>query len=466
MRILLTLCLLSSMAHAQMVLLVMQVPAVTPTADTLYVAGNFNGWNPGSTGYQLTPLPNGSYSVTINTSGTMQFKFTRGSWASVEGTAGGGFIPNRVHPYVAGDTLELQIAGWEDLSSGGGGGPGSTAATNVQQLLNFNMPTLNRSRRVWIYLPPNYDSVSTHYRVMYAHDGQNLFDATTSFSGEWEVDETLNALFASGDPGAIVVGVDHGGGSRLDEYNPWVTANYGGGEGDAYVDFLVYHLKPYIDANYRTLPDRDHTAIFGSSMGGLISWYAALRNPEVFGRAGIFSPAYWIAPQTDTYPATAGHAVPQRLYQLAGGMEGNGSVAADVNAMHQTLLAAGFGSAELQTTVVPNGQHSEWFWAQEFESVYNWLWAQPLTTAQMGQLQVQIYPNPSPGMLRLNGVRTGDLVTLLDLQGKVVLQKTLAEPEVQDGKAQLDVPQLPQGCYTLRILRTGDVITLPWIHTP
>lgn len=465
MRFLLIFSLLSTMAQAQMVLLVTQVPAVTPVGDTLYVAGNFNGWNPGNSGYALTALPNGQYVIALTASGTLQFKFTRGSWSSVEGTAGGGYIPNRSYPYVAGDTLELQIAGWEDLGSGGGGG-GSTAAPNVQQLLNFAMPPLNRTRRIWVYLPPDYDSTSAHYRVMYAHDGQNLFDATTSFSGEWEVDETLNALYAAGDPGTIVVGVDHGGSSRLDEYNPWVTANYGGGEGDAYLDFLVYHLKPYIDANYRTLPDRSNTAIFGSSMGGLISWYAGLRNPEVFGRAGIFSPAYWIAPQTDTYPATVGHPMPQRVYQLAGGLEGNGSVAAEVNAMHQILLNAGFGSAELNSTVVPNGQHSEWFWAQEFENVYNWLWAQPLNTAELGQLQLQIYPNPSHGLLRLKGAMAGDLITLMDLQGKVLLQTVLAEPEVQDGKAQLDVPHLPQGCYTLRVLRTGDVITLPWMHIP
>ena len=94
--------------------------------------------------------------------------------------------------------------------------------------------------------------------MLYLQDGQNVFDAATSFAGEWGVDETLDSLHAAGDRGAIVVAVDNGGGRRTDEYLPWpsAVAGLGGGEGARYAYFLVRTLKPYVDAHYRTRPGR------------------------------------------------------------------------------------------------------------------------------------------------------------------------------------------------------------------
>src|SRR5919202_6585569 len=97
------------------------------------------------------------------------------------------------------------------------------------------MPQLGRTRRVWVYLPPGYAASRRRYPVLYLHDGQNVFDAATSFAGEWGVDEALDSLARRGDPGAIVVAVDNGGPRRLDEYDPWRSADpkLGGGEGGA-----------------------------------------------------------------------------------------------------------------------------------------------------------------------------------------------------------------------------------------
>ncbi|MDV7392611.1 alpha/beta hydrolase-fold protein, partial [Arthrospira platensis SPKY1] len=168
-----------------------------------------------------------------------------------EGNANGGFLPNRTFNFTGNpQTLNLSILTWEDL----GGGSNSTAAANVQIMNNaFFMPQLNRSRRIWVYLPPDYNTSNKHYPVIYMKDGQNLFDQATSFSGEWQVDETLNTLFNQGDYGAIVVGIDNGGSERLNEYSPWVNAQYGGGQGNAYMAFVAETLKPHIDANFRTL---------------------------------------------------------------------------------------------------------------------------------------------------------------------------------------------------------------------
>src|SRR5258708_28699718 len=103
------------------------------------------------------------------------------------------------------------------------------------------------------------------------HDGQNVFDARASFAGEWGVDETLDSLHSQGDSGTIVVAVDNGGQRRFDEYSPLANPKYGGGQGDAYVDFLVQTLKPYIHQHYPPLPHRLHTRAPRSSLGGLIS---------------------------------------------------------------------------------------------------------------------------------------------------------------------------------------------------
>ena len=210
--------------------------------------------------------------------------------------------------------LELEILGWEDLGSSN-----STAADNVSVLdEDFYIPQLDRYRRIWIYLPPDYeDNPDQHYRVLYMHDGQNVFDESTSFAGEWEVDESLNDLFLDGDKGCIVVAIDNGADLRINEYSPWYNATYqAGGEGEAYVDFIVETLKPYIDSNFRTLPDRQHTGIMGSSLGGLISHYAMVEHPEVFGKVGVFSPAYWFNPEI--YDHTAQNPIAEDTRLLAG----------------------------------------------------------------------------------------------------------------------------------------------------
>jgi hypothetical protein len=129
------------------------------------------------------------------------------------------------------------------------------------------------------------------------HDGQNLFDAHTSYSGEWQVDETMTRLSRQGAE-AIIVGISHAGVERLFEYNPFPNYPYRirnrqhtQGRGDDYLRFIVDTIKPMIDAQFRTLSDPMNTAIAGSSMGGLISLYGFLSYQYVFGLCGAFSPS-------------------------------------------------------------------------------------------------------------------------------------------------------------------------------
>ncbi len=447
-------CVLGSFMMAQafaQLTINLSVPANTPISDSIFIAGTFNGWNAGSTTHRLTRQPNGTYSITLpQGSGTMLFKFTRGNWQKVESTANGQNVGNRSYTWISGPAnLSLSVAGWLDLT--GGGGSSSTANAQVSVLSNnFFLPQLNRSRRLWLYLPPDYASQpQKRYPVIYMQDGQNLFDQTTSFSGEWQVDETLTALHQNGDYGAIVVGIDNGGSQRLNEYSPWVNAQYGGGQGAAYVDFLLNTLKPYVDSAYRTLSGPSNTLVMGSSMGGLISQYAHLREPQVFGKAGIFSPAFWFSNNSWLQPRTSPYRPGNKLYLLTGGSEGSNPQVqvADVVRMRDSLQqASGYPAAALQYVLRPAGQHTESFWRAEFGAAYQWLTAQPTTAVEApGRARPEVWPNPSTRLFHFSAALSGDSVegVIYSVDGRKIKSVTL------QANSSFQLEGVPAGLYLL-----------------
>ncbi|HET8963153.1 MAG TPA: alpha/beta hydrolase-fold protein [Chitinophagales bacterium] len=354
-----TILFIAIIANSQITFNVVSYPVESPPDLEIYIAGNFTGWDPGSEEYKLTDNMDGTFSITVEPAvGELQFKFTRGSWETVEGNEFGGYLPDRTYDYSGGPvTLDIDILTWEDVSPGF-----STAAENVYILDDaFYMPQLDRYRKVWIYLPPDYDTSTDLYKVLYMQDGQNVFDVTTSFAGEWEVDETLNALFDAGDKGCIVVAIDNGGGERLNEYSPWEIPDYGvDGIGEYYIDFIVETLKPFVDTNYRTKPEREFTGIMGSSMGALISMYGGVEHRETFSRIGAFSPSYWISDSCYFQIEETPHDAPMKIYSIAGVLEG-ASMTDGIVEMNASLLDAGYSADEFKTTIHPDGTHSEWY---------------------------------------------------------------------------------------------------------
>ncbi|MBZ0301052.1 MAG: alpha/beta hydrolase [Anaerolineae bacterium] len=260
-----------------------------------------------------------------------------------------------------------------------------TVHGTVRVLPELYSPQLDNARSILVYLPSGYEPGEDRYPVLYMHDGQNLFDAYTSFAGEWHVDETLLRLETEGIK-AIVVGIPNGGSERVNEYSPFRDPRHGGGKGDRYLDFLADTLKPRIDADFRTLPGRDHTGLMGSSMGGLISLYGYFYRPETFGFAGAMSPAFWFA-QRAIFPYTLRQRyIPGRIYLDAGTAEiprrfgrilpkhVGQPVCADAQRMLAILSRLGFEARrELNYVEGIGAAHNETAWSQRLPNALRFL---------------------------------------------------------------------------------------------
>ncbi len=364
---LLTLLLLAGCApSSDSLTLRIALPSSTPDSARVYVAGTFNGWNPADPAFELD-REGDSAQITFASmdADEIAFKFTLGSWESGE-TQGGFDAPNRTIRIVGGP--QVYASSVEEWRSGSARLP-STASASVSLMDSaFAMPQLERARRVQVWLPPGYSGSDRRYPVLYVHDGQNVFDAaTTSYGTEWRLDETLDSLRAQ----VIVIAVDHGFDRRMDEYSPFANGTYGGGEGEAYVAFLAETLKPHVDARFRTLPDPEHTGILGSSMGGLISLYAGLTRPDVFGRVGVFSPSLWFAEEQMLNLVDRADLSGSRLYFVSAESEGPGIV--DTQPRMVDRLQTEHPGLSLESYLRSYGDHSEGFWAGEFAQAFEWL---------------------------------------------------------------------------------------------
>ena len=251
---------------------------------------------------------------------------------------------------------------------------GNSAGT-LQIVPQFFSPQLGNFRSLRIYLPPSYaENRFKRYPVLYMNDGQNLFDPATSYSGvEWRVDESFNHEIGNGRVReAIVVGVDNTP-SRIYEYSPTPDPVWGGGGGDLYLDFLQDTVKPWVDGNYRTLPGAGDTFLMGSSLGGLISFYAGWTRPEVFGAVGCMSSSFWWDSESLTV-AVETHSGPRpmaRFYLDSGGLQDG---ALQTFRMRDALLALGYlPDRDLLHVYDPLGIHHESSWAARFPGAIRWL---------------------------------------------------------------------------------------------
>lgn len=385
---------------------IVKVPPGTPNQSKLFLAGNqdpFGPWKPNQ--FQLQKQDDGSYraEATFPIGTNLEYKFTRGSWASVEKSDTGAEIQNRLLRVEKDAEITIQIASFAIPTKE----PESTATGDLRWK-EIDSQVLAGKRRVTVWLPPGYTpsnnpphskdanptDTAQRYRVVYFLDGQNLFDVTrAAYGAEWKADETAKALANQNPPlRLILVAIDNSK-ERMSEYTP-VQDKVGdalvGGQAEKYLTFLTQEVKPWIDAEFSTDPRPESTAIAGSSLGGLFALFASFQKPEVFGAAISMSPSlFWgreamlqdckrSAPSTWDLPK-------QKLWIDMGTDEGETQETKERNVSRAQSYADSLKSNyakrfDLKFTVANGAKHHESAWAERLPEALRFIFDEATTS--------------------------------------------------------------------------------------
>lgn len=239
---------------------------------------------------------------------------------------------------------------------------------------------LSTPRSLIVYLPPGYAESHKRHPVLYLQDGQNLFDPATAFAGQdWGADITADRMIERGEiEPPIIAGIYNTGARRMSEYAPTRDKRHKkGGKADRYAEMLAREIKPFIDSKYRTRKAAKHTAVGGSSLGGLVSLVAGLQYPRVFGCLAVISPSVWwdqraILRWVDEYSQKTR----PRIWLDVGTAEGNEPhhIVEDTRALRNSLLHSGWSEAHnLSYHEFEGATHSEHAWAARFGSILAYL---------------------------------------------------------------------------------------------
>jgi len=251
----------------------------------------------------------------------------------------------------------------------------STDFSPIIQVIDehFEIPQLIKTRRIAALLPWNYHESNKRYPVLYLQDGQNLFDDFAPF-GSWEMRTKLREIAKSGGPEVIIIAIDHAESERIKEFTPTRVTALGIGDGMKYAHFLAETLKPYIDSNFRTLPDPEFTGIGGSSMGGLISIYAAMQHPKVYQKLMIFSPSLWVSPDLSADFIRKTPSFNGRIYLYGGTHEGSDMVGHLQRFEYHIKHDPHNRNLPFALSILDGGEHNESAWGNEFPQALHWLY--------------------------------------------------------------------------------------------
>jgi predicted alpha/beta superfamily hydrolase len=255
----------------------------------------------------------------------------------------------------------------------------STLPERVSVHPQFHSCFLPDDRDVTVYVPPQYEAQpERHFPVLYLHDGQNLFDPSTSFvSGRtWRVAESADEAILAGEvEPLIIVGIANTGEHRLGEYTPTRDFKMGGGLADKYGRLITEELIPFIDANYRTQKDISNTGMGGSSLGGLVTLYLGLKYAGIFSKLAVLSPSVWWNHKSIIgYVNDARHEHRPRIWLDVGDAEGKRTLA-DADLLERRLMANGWRpEIDLHYEHIRGGTHDEASWAKRVRPLLQFLY--------------------------------------------------------------------------------------------
>lgn len=339
----------------------------------VYISGNFNNWHTQDTNFEMEKIGNGLYHYKFAHNFVypeeLLYKFTKGDWSEVEIDKYGNRTENRSCKENSGvrkEHVDKWRKNWLPFK------PNFLPSVHLISE-EFEIPQLNKTRRIWALLPHDYENSSESYPVLYLQDAQNLFNEQAKF-GNWEIDKKLAVMSEYNIGKIIVIAIEHAEKDRIKEYNVGKTV-LGVGQGKKYIRFITDTLKPFIDAKYRTKSAREFTGIGGSSMGGLVSIFSGLMYPEVYGKLMIFSPSLWVVPKMDFSNMDFSEPGDTKIYLYAGGDEST-TMIEHVKKFKKEMIKNDFVDNKMKIKLSINmlGKHNETYWSDEFPKAIEWLY--------------------------------------------------------------------------------------------
>ncbi len=285
---------------------------IASEGQPIYIGTNHGNWHPGNPVFKMSPRSDGKWQLILDqptNPGRMQFKFTRGSWETVEVDEDGEQIENRVLPKInpakyddgSRPIFEFSVSKWDDQKPGAVQQRGVedttkplevTGSARRLQLVGGAGRARGMVRDAIVWLPPGYEDSGRDYPVLYLMDGQNVFMQQPGTPGEWHADEAATELIESGEiEPLIIVGIPHSGFSRADEYLPAELIEGVQPSADEFIGWIERDVMTRVERAFRVKTGPDNTAIGGASFGGIISLYAASQRPDLFGAAIVESPS-------------------------------------------------------------------------------------------------------------------------------------------------------------------------------
>ena len=350
-----------------------QILLETDEDDTrpVYISGNFNNWKTQDKNYMMEQIGANLYQFIFPIDyifpEELLYKFTKGDWSEVEIGKNNEITPNRSTKIRSGVAREY-VPKWRKNWL-----PFKTNYLPKVLLISdqFEIPQLNKTRKIWALLPHDYDTSNESYPVMYLQDAQNLFNEKAKY-GNWEIDKKLAVMAEYKIGKIIIIAIEHAEEDRIKEYNVGKTV-LGKGKGKKYIKFMTETLKPFVDTNFRTKKEREFTGIGGSSMGALVSIFSGLRYPEIYGKLMIFSPSLWVVPKLKIESESAANS-DTKIYLYAGGDESD-TMIEHVRSFKNNIIASEFIKDKMKINLSINmeGTHTERYWSDEFPKAIEWL---------------------------------------------------------------------------------------------